>query len=68
MGVFFNRVLIKGDTKHGTHVYLDGEELKQCVSAKLELSADGFPMLTVSMVVDQVDVDLNEPVGVDSNG
>lgn len=68
MGVFFNSVAIKGDVAHGTRVYLDGEELKQCVSARLEIKSGAPPVLTVSMMVDQVDVGITEPAGVVFDG
>ena len=58
MSGFFNRLNIYGDIAHGTHVYLDGVEIKGCVEAKLELTVNAPPMLTVKVIVDNHDVDM----------
>ena len=62
MSAFFNRVEIKGDMVHGTRVYIDGAELKGCTEAKLELSRETMPTLTVKILMDMVDVDLERGV------
>ena len=60
MSGFFTRVSIIGDRTNGTHVYIDGAELKGCVEAKLELEVDKLPMLTVKTIVDEFEVDLED--------
>lgn len=60
MSAFFNRVQIIGDIRHGTRIYLDGMELKGCTDAKLELSVNDVPMLSVKMRLDKFDVDLSQ--------
>ena len=63
MGIFYNRVVIKSDVANGTRVYLDGEELKKVKSASLEIAENAPPVLTVSMLVDKVDIETDSSVG-----
>lgn len=65
MSAFYKRLAIKEDAIHGSHIYLDGEEVKGCIAAKLELSRHTIPLLTLTVILDAVDIDINAPIGVE---
>ena len=61
--MIYNNLKIKQNVAGGIELFLDGKQLKGCQSAELELEVGAIPMLTATILVQNVDVDIEKCMG-----
>lgn len=58
----YNKLKIVQNDFGGIDVFLDGKQVKGCTEASLKLGIDAIPLLTITVMVHDVEVDLDKPI------